>query len=276
MLKGENTSSRRTNEQLLWFDEIGLKDLPKVGGKNASLGEMIRHLTAMGIRVPEGFAITTKAFNEFVDAAGLEDRIQAALVGLDPDNQIDLAQKGKQIRRLFLDAEFPEELKREIEYGYWELGRKLNIPNPSVAIRSSATSEDLEGASFAGQHETILNVRGETAVLKAIRQCFASLFTDRAIAYRVHKGFGHIGNALSVGVQRMVRSDLACSGVMFTLDTESGFDGVVYITGSWGLGEMIVQGAVNPDQFYVRNRQVRGPDHREEARQQESEARLRL
>ncbi len=251
MLKGENTSSRRTNEQLLWFDEIGLKDLPKVGGKNASLGEMICHLSSMGIRVPEGFAVTTKAFNEFVDAAGLEEKIQAALVGLDPDNQTDLAQKGKAIRKLFLDAEFPEELKREIEYGYWELGRKLNMANPSVAIRSSATSEDLEGASFAGQHETILNVRGETAVLKAIRQCFASLFTDRAIAYRVHKGFGHIGNALSVGVQRMVRSDLACSGVMFTLDTESGFDGVVYITGSWGLGEMIVQGAVNPDQFYV-------------------------
>ena len=248
---GANTSAKKTNEQLLWFEEITLKDLPKVGGKNASLGEMIHHLTSMGIKVPEGFAVTTKAFAEFVDNSALEGKINAALEGLDPDNPSDVAERGKRIRKMFLESAFPPELQREIEYGYWELGRKLNVPNPSVAIRSSATSEDLEGASFAGQHETILNVRGETAVLKAIKQCFASLFTDRAIAYRVHKGFGQIGNALSVGVQRMVRSDLACSGVMFTLDTESGFDNVVYITGSWGLGEMIVQGAVNPDQFYV-------------------------
>jgi pyruvate,water dikinase len=251
MLKGANTSSKRTNEQLLWFDEITLKDLPKVGGKNASLGEMIRHLAGMGIKVPEGFAITTKAFRQFVDNSGLEEKIKAALEGLDPDNPSDVAGRGKAVRKMFLDADFPPELRREVEYGYWELGRKLNMPNPSVAIRSSATSEDLDGASFAGQHETILNVRGESAVLGAMKQCFASLFTDRAIAYRVHRGFGQIGNALSVGVQRMVRSDLACSGVMFTLDTESGFDNVVYITGSWGLGEMIVQGAVNPDQFYV-------------------------
>lgn len=251
MLKGANTSSKRTNEQLLWFDEITLKDLPKVGGKNASLGEMIRHLAGMGIKVPEGFAITTKAFRQFVDNSGLEEKIKAALKGLDPDNPSDVAGRGKAVRKMFLDADFPPELRREVEYGYWELGRKLNMPNPSVAIRSSATSEDLDGASFAGQHETILNVRGESAVLGAMKQCFASLFTDRAIAYRVHRGFGQIGNALSVGVQRMVRSDLACSGVMFTLDTESGFDNVVYITGSWGLGEMIVQGAVNPDQFYV-------------------------
>ena len=251
MLKGANTSSKRTNEQLLWFDEITLKDLPKVGGKNASLGEMIRHLAGMGIKVPEGFAVTTKAFRQFVDNSGLEEKTKAALEGLDPDNPSDVAERGKAVRKMFLDADFPPELRREIEYGYWELGRRLNMPNPSVAIRSSATSEDLDGASFAGQHETILNVRGESAVLGAMKQCFASLFTDRAIAYRVHRGFGQIGNALSVGVQRMVRSDLACSGVMFTLDTESGFDNVVYITGSWGLGEMIVQGAVNPDQFYV-------------------------
>ena len=251
MLMGANTSAKKTNEQLLWFEEITLKDIQKVGGKNASLGEMIRHLTGMGIKVPEGFAITTKAFAEFVDNSALEGKINAALEGLDPDNPSDVAERGRKVRKMFLESEFPPDLQREIEYGYWELGRKLSIPNPSVAIRSSATSEDLEGASFAGQHETILNVRGETAVLKAIKQCFASLFTDRAIAYRVHKGFGQIGNALSVGVQRMVRSDLACSGVMFTLDTESGFDNVVYITGSWGLGEMIVQGAVNPDQIYV-------------------------
>ena len=251
MLKGEKSQHKRNNEQLLWFEEIGIKDIARVGGKNASLGEMIGHLTGMGIRVPEGFAVTTAAFKKFVDEAVLEDKIAKLIDGLDPDNTADLAQRGKQVRQLFLDAEFPPDLRREIEYGYWELGRRLQMPNPSVAIRSSATSEDLDGASFAGQHETILNVRGELAVIKAIKQCFASLFTDRAIAYRCHKGFGHAGNALSVGVQRMVRSDLACSGVMFTLDTESGFDGVVYITGSWGLGEMIVQGAVNPDQFYV-------------------------
>lgn len=251
MLKGENTEHKRNNELLLWFEEIGLKDIAKVGGKNASLGEMIRNLTGMGIRVPEGFAVSTSAFRKFVDAAGLEARISEIVEGLDPDDTADLAARGKRVRQLFLDAEFPDELRREIEWGYWELGRRLGMQNPSVAIRSSATSEDLDGASFAGQHETILNVRGSTAVLKAIKQCFASLFTDRAIAYRSHKGFGQGGNALSVGVQRMVRSDISCSGVMFTLDTESGFDGVVYITGSWGLGEMIVQGAVNPDQFYV-------------------------
>jgi len=251
MLMGANSSSKRTNEHLLWFEEIGLKDLPKVGGKNASLGEMITHLTRLGIKVPEGFAVSTKAFKKFVSHNKLEDRIKQAIEGLDPDNPSDVANRGRKIRKMFLDSDFPDDLRREIEWGYWELGRRLEIENPSVAIRSSATSEDLEGASFAGQHETILNVRGEKAVLRAIRQCFASLFTDRAIAYRVHKGFGHIGNALSVGVQRMVRSDLACSGVMFTLDTESGFDNVVYITGSWGLGEMIVQGGVNPDQFYV-------------------------
>ncbi|MCU0852143.1 MAG: phosphoenolpyruvate synthase [Thermoplasmata archaeon] len=251
MPKGADGKKKKSSEQLLWFDQVGLKDLPLVGGKNASLGEMIRNLTNAGIRVPEGFAVTTKAFEQFVEAASLEEKIKVEMEGLDSDNPSDVAMRGKKIRKLFLEAEFPDDLRREIEYGYWELGRKLNMSNPSVAIRSSATSEDLDGASFAGQHETILNVRGEAAVLKAMKHCFASLFTDRAIAYRAHKGFQHIGNALSVGVQRMVRSDLACSGVMFTLDTESGFENVVYITGSWGLGEMIVQGAVNPDQFYV-------------------------
>ena len=251
MLKGAGNSHHGSNEMLLWFNEIGLKDIPKVGGKNASLGEMITHLTKLGISVPEGFAITTKAFRQFVEHAGLEEKTKEALKGIEPDDPSSVAEGGKKVRQLFLEAEFPDSLRREIEYGYWELGRKLNIVNPSVAVRSSATSEDLDGASFAGQHETILNVRGEAAVLKAIRQCFASLFTDRAIAYRSHKGFDQIGNALSVGIQRMVRSDLACSGVMFTLDTESGFENVVYITGSWGLGEMIVQGACNPDQFYV-------------------------
>lgn len=251
MPKGDNGSNKKTNELLLWFEDLGIKDIARVGGKNASLGEMIRHLTRMGIMVPEGFAVTTNSFRSFVAHNDLEGKIDELVKKLDPDNPSDVAQGGKKIRQLFLDSDFPPDVRREIEYGYWELGRRLNMPNPSVAIRSSATSEDLDGASFAGQHETILNVRGEGNVLRAIKQCFASLFTDRAIAYRCHKGFCQTGNALSVGVQRMVRSDLACSGVMFTLDTESGFDGVVYITGAWGLGEMIVQGAVNPDQFYV-------------------------
>ena len=251
MLNGPNEPRNGTNEHLLWLDQIGLKDIAKVGGKNSSLGEMLRHLTEKGIRVPEGFAVTTKAFRWFVESASLDAQVKEVLEGVDPDNPADVAERGRKIRRAFLEAEFPSELRREIAYGYWELGRRLGMRDPSVAIRSSATSEDLDGASFAGQHETILNVKGETAVMKAMRQCFASLFTDRAIAYRAHKGFEQLGNALSVGVQRMVRSDLACSGVMFTLDTESGFDKVVYITGSWGLGEMIVQGAVNPDQFYV-------------------------
>jgi pyruvate,water dikinase len=251
MLKGAKSSDKRGNEQVLWFDSIGLKDVPIVGGKNASLGEMIGQLASKGIRVPEGYAITTKGFREFVENSDLETRVKEIVTGLDPENPTDVAERGAKIRQAFLNAEFPEDLRREIAYNYWELGRRLGLDNPAVAIRSSATSEDLDGASFAGQHETILNVRGEPAVLKAIKQCFASLFTDRAIAYRFHKGFGQIGNALSVGVQRMVRSDLASSGVLFTLDTESGFDNAVYITGSWGLGEMIVQGAVNPDQFYV-------------------------
>jgi pyruvate,water dikinase len=251
MLNGPNEPRNGTNEHLLWLDQIGLNDIAKVGGKNASLGEMLRHLTDKGIRVPEGFAVTTKAFNWFVENSKLDEQVKELLEGVDPDDPSDVAERGRKIRRAFLEAEFPSELRREIAYGYWELGRRLGMRNPSVAIRSSATTEDLDGASFAGQHETILNVRGETSVLKAMKQCFASLFTDRAIAYRAHKGFEQLGNALSVGVQRMVRSDQACSGVMFTLDTESGFDKVVYITGSWGLGEMIVQGAVNPDQFYV-------------------------
>ena len=251
MLKGADTAQKTNDEHVLWFQNVGLKDISKVGGKNASLGEMIGNLTSKGIKVPEGFAITTSAFKMFVDHSDLKKVIAEQVAGVDSDNPSDVAVRGAKIRRAFLESDFPEELKREIAFSYWQLGKQLNMANPSVAIRSSATSEDLAGASFAGQHETILNVRGEAAVLKAIKQCFASLFTDRAIAYREHKGFEHVENALSIGVQRMVRSDLACSGVIFTLDTESGFDNVVYITGSWGLGEMIVQGAVNPDQFYV-------------------------
>ncbi len=260
MPKGAD-ESKRTDELLLWFDQVGLKDIAKVGGKNASLGEMITHLTKLGIKVPEGFAITTEAFKLFVRNNNLEERVAEIMKGVDPDDPSIVAEKGREVRNLFLDrknAPFPDELVAQISRGYNKLAQSqetstssVSRPTVSFAVRSSATSEDLDGASFAGQHETILNVSGEQAIMTAIRQCFASLFTDRAIAYRAHKGFDQIGNALSVGVQRMVRSDLACSGVMFTLDTESGFENVVYITGSWGLGEMIVQGACNPDQFYV-------------------------
>ncbi len=253
MLKGANGSHRGTSELLLWFDKIGLKDIPRVGGKNASLGEMITHLTKLGIKVPEGFAITTEAFRLFVDENDLEGKVKEAMKGTDPDDPANVAERGRKVRDLFLNARIPPELLFEINSGYKKLteAHAKDREKVSFAVRSSATSEDLDGASFAGQHETILNVSGQEAVARAIRQCFASLFTDRAIAYRAHKGFDQIDNALSVGVQRMVRSDLACSGVMFTLDTESGFENVVYITGSWGLGEMIVQGACNPDQFYV-------------------------
>src|SRR4030066_131781 len=173
MLKGDNGSNKKTNELLLWFEDLGIKDVPRVGGKNASLGEMIRHLTKMGIKVPEGFAVTTNSFRAFVAHNQLEEKISDMVKALDPDNPADVAERGKAIRQLFLDSDFPPDVRREVEYGYWELGRKLNMPNPSVAIRSSATSEDLDGASFAGQHETILNVRGEAAVLKATRQGFA-------------------------------------------------------------------------------------------------------
>lgn len=246
-----NHTSDRSKKHILWFEEIGINDIPLVGGKNASLGEMLRELSSKGIQVPNGFAITTHAFRRFVEANRLETRVQKALEGLDTKNAANLASKGKEVRMLFLNSEFPQDLRYEILAAYEEMSGKLGQKNPHVAVRSSATAEDLEGASFAGQHETILNVYGGVNLLRAIKQCFASLFTDRAISYRADKGFPQLGIALSVGVQQMVRSDLACSGVMFTIDTESGFDRVVFITSSYGLGELIVQGGVSPDQFYV-------------------------
>jgi pyruvate,water dikinase len=246
-----NETVDRSKKYILWFREIGMNDIPLVGGKNASLGEMLRELSSKGIQVPDGFAITTYAFRRFVEANRLETRVQKALEGLDTRNPSNLLSKGKEVRMLFMNSEFPQDLKIEILMSYSELSRMLGQKNPHVAVRSSATAEDLEGASFAGQHETILNVYGGANLLRAIKQCFASLFTDRAISYRADKGFPQLGIALSVGVQQMVRSDLACSGVMFTIDTESGFDKVVYITSSYGLGELIVQGGVSPDQFYV-------------------------
>ena len=230
------------------FRELGLADIGSVGGKNASLGEMIGRLGKAGVRVPDGFATTADAYRDFLAQGGLDGKIHALLEGLDVDDVGRLAEVGARIRALILEAPLPPRLQQEV------LAACIALEgggDSALAIRSSATAEDLPGASFAGQQETILNVRGPQAVLGAMHQVFASLYNDRAIAYRVHQGFEHRQVALSVGVQHMVRSDLGSSGVMFTLDTESGFRDAVLITASWGLGEMVVQGAVNPDEFYV-------------------------
>ncbi len=233
----------------LWFNSLSMDDVDKVGGKNASLGEMVSNLSNAGVSVPDGFATTSYAFNEFLDFEGLDDRIHQLLDKLDVNDVEALRTTGATIRQWVLDAPFPADLEQDIRENY----QKLIDGNEelSVAVRSSATAEDLPDASFAGQQETFLNVKGVSAVLEATKHVYASLFNDRAISYRVHQGFDHRGISLSAGIQRMVRSDKASSGVMFTLDTESGFDQVVFITSSWGLGEMVVQGAVNPDEFYV-------------------------
>ncbi|PMP68469.1 MAG: phosphoenolpyruvate synthase, partial [Thermodesulfobacterium geofontis] len=235
---------------ILWFDEITYKDVPLVGGKNASLGEMYTRLTEKGIKVPYGFAVTAEAYKYFIKENHLDDKIKEFLTGLDTHNVEDLQARGKKIRNLILRAKMPEDLAEEIKKAYKRL-EEIYFKNVDVAVRSSATAEDLPDASFAGQQETYLNISGEENVVKAVQRCFASLFTDRAISYREDKGFDHFAVYLSVAVQKMVRSDMACSGVMFTLDTESGFRDVVYITGSWGLGEAVVQGKVNPDEYYV-------------------------
>ncbi len=230
------------------FEELGMGDVEKVGGKNASLGEMICHLTKVGVKVPGGFATTSDAFWEFLSLDGLDQKINDALSSLDVDDVTQLQQTGQMIRQMIMDTPLQPELLDDITRLYNQL---TDNGQHAVAVRSSATAEDLPDASFAGQQETILNVNGIESVLKAVKEVFASLYNDRAIAYRVHKGFEHAKVALSVGIQRMVRSDLASSGVMFTIDTESGYDQVVFITSSYGLGEMVVQGAVNPDEFYV-------------------------
>ncbi len=235
---------------ILWFDEIGIKDVPLVGGKNASLGEMFRNLTPKGVKVPDGFAVTAEAYRYFIRENHLDEKIRKALDGLDTHNMKDLQKRGRKVRTLILKAKMPPRLAEEIEKAYRRLEEKYGR-NVDVAVRSSATAEDLPDASFAGQQETYLNVRGAENVIEHVKKCFASLFTDRAISYREDKGFDHFNVYLSVAIQKMVRSDKACSGVMFTLDTESGFRDVVYITGSWGLGENVVQGKVNPDEFYV-------------------------
>ena len=226
-----------------------MNDVDRVGGKNASLGEMVANLSNAGVKVPNGYATTSHAFNQFLQADGLSQRIYALLDTLDVDDVNALKQAGATIRNWVLENPLPAALEADIRHCYQQLGEGDEML--SVAVRSSATAEDLPDASFAGQQETFLNVRGIDAVIEATKHVFASLFNDRAISYRVHQGFDHEGVALSAGIQRMVRSDKAASGVMFTLDTESGFDQVVFITSSWGLGEMVVQGAVNPDEFYV-------------------------
>ncbi len=235
---------------ILWFKDLGIEDVPYVGGKNAALGEMYANLKPLGINVPNGFAITASAYRYFIAQAGLDTKIPRVLKGLDTHNIKDLQKRGKTVRELIIKAELPEDLKREIVSAYEKLSRVYG-GRTDVAVRSSATAEDLPDASFAGQQETYLNVRGNAAVLESVKKCIASLFTDRAISYRTDKGFSHFDIALSVGVQKMVRSDVASSGIMFTLDTETGFDKVVVINGSWGLGEMIVQGKVTPDEFII-------------------------
>ncbi len=233
-----------------FFAELSIDDVPLVGGKNASLGEMYRRLTPKGVKVPNGFAITAEAYRYTLDQAGAWQALRDALDGLDPNDVDDLKRRGRRARQIVYEAGLPEDLRQEILTAYDELVKEFG-PELSVAVRSSATAEDLPTASFAGQQETFLNIHGGEALLDAVRRCFASLFTDRAIHYRIDQGFDHFKVALSVGVQKMVRSDLAASGVMFSLDTETGFRDVVFITGSYGLGENVVQGAVDPDEFYV-------------------------
>lgn len=236
-------------QNVIWYSDLSMNDVDRVGGKNASLGEMVANLSNAGVKVPNGYATTSHAFNQFLQADGLSQRIYALLDTLDVDDVNALKQAGATIRNWVLENPLPAALEADIRHCYQQLGEGDEML--SVAVRSSATAEDLPDASFAGQQETFLNVRGIDAVIEATKHVFASLFNDRAISYRVHQGFDHEGVALSAGIQRMVRSDKAASGVMFTLDTESGFDQVVFITSSWGLGEMVVQGAVNPDEFYV-------------------------
>ncbi len=239
------------SELILWLDQLRLSDLAKVGGKNASLGEMIGNLAGAGVSVPGGFATTSAAFQAFLAANQLEQRIADRLAGLDVDDVDTLMQVGKEIRGWVTDAPLPADLDAAIRDAYAQMSAKAKIANLGVAVRSSATAEDLPDASFAGQQETFLNVEGADAVVARVKEVFASLYNDRAIAYRVHHGFKHEDVFLSAGIQQMVRSDLASSGVLFTLDTESGFRDVVFITGSYGLGEMVVQGAVNPDEYFV-------------------------
>lgn len=231
------------------FDEITIDDVPLVGGKNASLGEMCRELGPQGVNLADGFAITAEAYRHFLKQSGVDSQIRSILADLDTQDLANLQDRGRRARQAILAAELPDHLKQEIVTAYERLSGADQ--HADVAVRSSATAEDLPDASFAGQQETYLNVQGNTAILDTCRRCFASLFTDRAISYREDKGFDHFKVALSIGVQRMVRSDLATSGVMFSIDTETGFADVVLINAAYGLGENVVQGSVNPDEYYV-------------------------
>ncbi|MBU0706110.1 phosphoenolpyruvate synthase [Patescibacteria group bacterium] len=240
----------RNTELVLWFKELGIKDVPLVGGKNASLGEMFQKLTKKKVRIPNGFAITAYAYHYFTEKAGIKDDIKRILKGLNPQDISDLQDKGHKVRQTILNATFPEDLNEAIIKAYRQMERMYG-KHCDTAVRSSATAEDLPDASFAGQQETFLNIRGDHDLLEACKKCFASLFTDRAIAYREEKGYDHFTIGLSIAVQKMVRSDIASSGVMFSIDTESGFKDAVLINAAYGLGENVVQGAVNPDEFYV-------------------------
>ena len=237
-------------EYILWLKDLRMHDVDRVGGKNASLGELISQLSGAGVRVPGGFATTAAAYRDFLEQTGLRQRIEAELARLDSSDVDALVIAGERIRGWILAEPLPVLLHAEVERAYRALEAESG-GTANVAVRSSATAEDLPDASFAGQQETFLNIAGLDAVIEAIRHVFASLYNDRAISYRVHQGYAHSDVALSAGIQRMVRSDLGTSGVLFTLDTESGFDGVVFITAAYGLGESVVQGAVNPDEYYV-------------------------
>ena len=241
---------KHDEELILWFEDIGIEDVPMVGGKNASLGEMYQNLTSKGVAVPHGFAITAYAYRYLLKSAGLEEAIKGALAGLDTHDMKNLQERGEAARNVILNAEFPEDLKEAIIANYKKMEEEYG-EGVDVAVRSSATAEDLPDASFAGQQETFLNIRGYDALIDNCRKCFASLFTNRAISYRHDKGFGQFDVYLSITVQKMVRSDSASSGVMFSIDTESGFKDAVFLTGAWGLGENVVQGAVNPDEYYI-------------------------
>jgi pyruvate,water dikinase len=242
--------NRHDTALVLWFDEIGIEDVPMVGGKNASLGEMHQKLTSKGVAVPNGYAITAYAYRYLLKEAGVENAIREALEGLDTHDLRNLQQRGAKVRDIIRHAEFPPDLRQAIISAYAKMEEEYG-KDVDVAVRSSATAEDLPDASFAGQQDTYLNIRGAEALIDACKRCFASLFTDRAISYRHDKGFGQFDVYLSIVVQKMVRSDSACSGVMFSIDTESGFKDAVFLTGAWGLGENVVQGAVNPDEYYV-------------------------
>jgi len=234
-----------------WFKDITIKDVPIVGGKNASLGEMYRYLSPQGIKIPNGFAITAKAYFDFLDQGQIRKPIEDLLKNLNPQDIKSLQKIGQEIRKLIRQTPLPKKLEKEVIASYHQLSKEYQENDIDVAVRSSATAEDLPSASFAGQHETYLNVRGDEEILKAVKKSYESLFLDRAISYRIEKGFKHMKVAISTGIQKMVRSDLGSSGVMFTLDTESGFKNVIVINGIYGLGELIVKGKIIPDEFLV-------------------------